>query len=113
MPFLDCFNEENKPEDLKLYKELLCYENWYETCKKCFGYGNSERDNCTTYISGYTIREKYPNNFFANYEFYFYYNEYGQYRCTEKDICPGGIYLIKDKKSASMTLTKIFIFLSI
>jgi len=98
LPFLECFNEENKPKDFKLNKELLWYEPCYETCKECFDYGNSERNNCSTCISGYIIREENPNNCVANCEFYYYYNDYGQYRCTETDICPAGMYLIKDKK---------------
>jgi hypothetical protein len=96
--FIECINEENKPEDFHLNKELLRYEPCYETCSECFDYGNSEINNCTTCISGYTIRDENPNNCVVDCEFYYYYNEFGQYRCTETDICPGGKFLIKDKK---------------
>lgn len=98
MPFLECVNEENKPKNFHLNKELLRYEPCYETCKECFDYGNSEINNCTICISGYTIREENQNNCVVDCEFYYYYNEFGQYRCTETDICPGGMYLIRDKK---------------
>ena len=96
--FLNCVNEENKLENYNLNKESLWYEPCYETCQECFDYGNREKNNCTKCISGYTIREENPNNCVINCEFYYYYNEYGQYLCTETDICPGGMYLIKDKK---------------
>ena len=96
--FLNCVNEENKPENYNLNKESLWYEPCYETCQECFDYGNREKNNCTKCISGYTIREENPNNCVIYCEFYYYYNEYGQYLCTEKDICPGGMYLVKDKK---------------
>ena len=31
-------------------------------------------------------------------KYYYYFNEYGQYRCTETDLCPDGMFLIKNKK---------------
>ena len=98
IPFLECVNEDIKPENFHLNKELLRYEPCFETCKECFDYGNSEINNCTTCISGYTKRDENQNNCVVDCEFYYYYNEYGQYRCTENDICPGGMYLVKDKK---------------
>jgi len=106
IPFLKCVNEENKPENFYLNKELLRYEPCYKTCKECFDYGNSEINNCTKCISGYTIREENPSNCVADCEFYYYYNEFGQYRCTETDICPGGMYLIKDKKKCIKDCSK-------
>ena len=96
--FLYCANEENKPDNFHLNRDQLRYEPCYETCEKCFDYGNNERNNCTTCISGYIIREENPFNCVLECKYYYYFNEYDKYRCTETNKCPDNMYLIKDKR---------------
>ena len=96
--FLTCINEDNKPNNYHFNKEKLRYEPCYETCKECFDYGNKQINNCTSCINGYVMKEEKPNNCVFDCEYYYYFNEYDQYKCTDTDLCPVGMFLVKNKK---------------
>ena len=96
--FLTCVNETKKPTNLFLNRNQLRYEPCYDTCEECFNFGNNKVNNCTSCIHGYIKREDYPNNCVLDCKYYYYYNNYSQYRCTEFNTCPLGMYIIRDKK---------------
>ena len=96
--FLECVNETTKPDDVYLNKEELRYEPCFETCQYCSDYGDNKRHNCTTCLDGYTMREEYPTNCVVDCEMLYYYNEFGQYRCTESTLCPFDMLYIEEKK---------------
>ena len=84
--FVNCINEANKPNNLFLNKEQLRYEPCYETCKECFNFGNKKNNNCISCVKGYSMKEENPYNCILDCKYYYYYDEYGQYRCTESNI---------------------------
>ena len=92
--FLECIRIEQKPQGFYLNKELLRYEPCSAICLECSDYGN----NCTKCNKGYIIIEDIPNNCVQNCTYYYYFNKYGYYTCTETKICPSGMFLIKNKR---------------
>ena len=96
--YISCINENNIPANYHLNIDKLRYEPCYNTCNECFNYGDNINNNCTNCISGYIIREEYPNNCVEECNYYYYYNKFNQYKCTVTEECPEEKkFLLKNK----------------
>ena len=93
--FIDCYKN---PEGYFL-KNGYYYE-CYSTCKFCLGEGNEINHNCSQCKENYTfINEiQYNNVCFPTCNFYYYFDRWNDYKCTEEKNCPD-IYnkLIQEK----------------
>jgi surface protein len=77
------------------------YKKCFYTCKKCNGHGKKIYHNCLECKNNFTFLNdsKYSTNCYKKCEYYFYFDEYNIYRCTENYECPKGYNkLILDKK---------------
>ena len=76
------------------------YKECYQSCKKCHKGGNETNNNCLECKDNYIFLNdsKYQNNCYKICNFYYYFNEFDIYNCTEEEICPEKYNkLIKEK----------------
>lgn len=62
--------------------------------------GNNENNNCTSCEIGYTLKPDFNNllNCQIKCEYFYYYTNYNQYKCTRSNTCPDNYNLfIKEK----------------
>jgi hypothetical protein len=75
------------------------YEPCYETCSKCEQGGDNINNNCLECAFGLIfIPGLSNNNCIFKCPYYFYYTDYGQYKCTSLSICPEDYYLLIKEK---------------
>jgi hypothetical protein len=84
----ECFNNESKPENFYLNKEL--YEMCFKFCKTCNIHGNEDENNCTQCIDEYIFTPDINNtvNCVPKCKYYYYFNMFELYRCTPNYQCP-------------------------
>ena len=104
--FKECYNEATKPINFYFDSSVQKYKPCYETCRTCNEGGNGETNNCTTCDTNYIKKPGYPNitttNCVADCFYSYYYTPYGQYKCTESNICPEEAKLyIRDLKKCT------------
>ena len=78
-----------------IYKE--CYKN----CKSCNGQSDEANNNCNLCIDNYMfINDPFaiPFNCYLKCEFYYYFENVNNYKCTQNDSCPVNYKLIEDEK---------------
>ena len=102
-----CYNKnDNIP---RLYFDLIeeDFKPCYETCLTCQQKGNKTYHNCITCEPGYRLRpESSPkNNCVANCPYY-YYSNYGQYKCLENLPCPKEARLLVQEKKKCINSCK-------
>jgi len=98
--YIDCYNEETKPEYFYFDNEDKEYKLCYTNCKTCNFGGDGNENNCTSCKNNLILKPDIPNssNCVAQCD-YFYYYQGKQYKCTETKNCPENYQLeIKDKK---------------
>ena len=102
--YIDCFNEKTKPTNFYLNINENYYEPCYEKCATCEYGGNGNIHNCTSCDNDFILKPDIENttNCVSKCTYLYYYNEYDQYKCTEKNECPTeySIY-IKEKKKCT------------
>ena len=96
--FFECYNENTKPTNFYLNKEIsnnYIYKPCYETCSKCEEGGNEYNNNCLECEKKYIIKPKFPESKMCvtKCSFAYYYTHYGQYKCTTNNNCPEEAYL--------------------
>ena len=76
------------PEGYYLDIDNDIYKPCYKTCKRCYGEGNEENNNCIECkLNHYKIEENI-NNCYEKCEYYYYFDSLGKYNCTLNKICP-------------------------
>ena len=78
------------PENYYLDNDDI-YKECYNICKKCSKAGNETYHYCSECINDFSFLNDtfaFPNNCYENCQYYYYFNEYGQYTCTNSDSCP-------------------------
>ena len=98
--YIDCYNEETVPSNYYLNSEKKVYEQCYSTCLSCFGEGNSKNNNCASCQSNHIFKPEIPNskNCVKKCDYYYYYNSFGEYMCTDNYYCPEkASFVIEDK----------------
>ena len=84
----ECFDK--TPENYYLDINKNVYKKCFETCKYCYGDGNEANNNCEECKENYTFLKE--NNFITNCfircDFYYYFDKYNKYNCTQEFQCP-------------------------
>lgn len=86
--YKECYNENNKPSNYFLNEIEGVYEPCYYTCGSCKISGDSNEHNCLTCSNNYIFDDKKINNCIIKCKYYFYYTNYGEYKCTIDNQCP-------------------------
>ena len=99
--FTECYNSTTKPINFYFDDENKKYKPCYETCLTCNEGGNGERHNCLSCDAN--LREepdRDSKNCITKCAYYYYYNTYGQYKCSNNSYCPdeANIYIKELKK---------------
>ena len=95
--FIDCYKE---PDYFYLDNDTFNYIPCYETCKKCYGKGDKNNNNCIECIFNYKfLKDSYVNetNCYNICDYYYYFDEENKYQCTKENKCPDNYYLIRNK----------------
>ena len=87
--YMKCYNNQTKKSNFYFDLKSESYNLCYELCNTCDNSGNTTENNCTSCISGYIFNPDKINstNCVYNCTYYYYYN-FGLYRCTDKGQCP-------------------------
>ena len=88
--FKECFNDSTKLTNFYFNENKKQYEPCFETCNTCLYGGNEEINNCTSCDIDSIFRPGIngTTNCVKKCKYKFYYNPYGQYKCTENEMCP-------------------------
>ena len=88
--FIECYNKSTKPINFYFDNSERLYKPCYETCLTCNQRGNEENHNCITCEINYIKKPEYPDttNCVTKCFYSYYYNAYGQYKCTNNSNCP-------------------------
>ena len=108
--YIDCVNNITKPYNFYFDKKNKDYEPCFETCFKCSNKGNYEENNCDS-CDGITYipKPEYEDskNCVPKCKYYYYYTNYGQYKCTDFLYCPDDYNtLIKYKNKCTNDCSK-------
>ena len=96
----ECIHNESNTERLYFDYEDNYFKPCYETCKTCIKGGDEKNHNCLSCDINYIFRpeELNTNNCVLNCTNPYYFNLFGQYKCSETPSCPKEAkYLIKNK----------------
>ena len=107
--YIDCFNSASKPQNYFFNNIKKYFEPCYESCSKCEIEGDKINNNCIECDFGYIPIQGLGNTYNCIYKcpYYFYYTNYGQYKCTKLAICPDDYYLlIREKEQCIDDCTK-------
>ena len=86
--YKDCYNRDTIPSNYFLNANNE-YEECFITCKTCREKGNQENNKCTSCIDNFIFNPKVENkNCVKKCEYYYYYNCFGEYKCTDNFYCP-------------------------
>ena len=97
--YVECYNENTKPNNTFFNNDLQVYEKCYESCETCFGYGDIYNNNCSSCKEGFIFNPGIINtkNCVKKCKYYYYYTLTGIYLCTEKYFCPNDArFVIED-----------------
>ena len=88
--FLECYNSDTKPNNFYFDNSEQKYKQCYETCKTCNEGGNEIINNCLECENNYIKKPDDPSttNCVINCQYMYYYDSYGQYKCTNDNLCP-------------------------
>ena len=86
--YKECYNENNKPSNYFLNEIEEVFEPCYYTCGTCKIGGNSNEHNCLTCLNNYVFDDNKSGNCIVKCKYYFYYTNYGEYKCTIDKQCP-------------------------
>ena len=86
--FINCYKD---PDGYYLDNNI--YKPCYSTCKKCYGNGNSNNNNCIQCYNNYTLINDtdikvIKNNCYIKCEYYYYFDTFNIYSCTLEKKCP-------------------------
>ena len=72
------------------YLDNNIYKPCYDLCESCNGQGNDKNNNCIKCISNYEpiLNPDNIKNCYKKCDFYYYFDNSGNYHCTEKNECP-------------------------
>ena len=88
--YKECYPKETKINNFYFDSNSKSFRLCYELCNTCENGGNAFENNCTSCIFGYKIKNNsvLPNNCILDCEYYYYFSDFGQYRCTIDGQCP-------------------------
>ena len=88
--FTECFNSDSKPINFYYDNSEQKYKQCYKTCKSCNIGGNKNINNCLECDNNYIKVPELTDttNCVISCSYMYYYNSYGEYKCTNENICP-------------------------
>ena len=97
----DCYNNETKPSNFYLNIKTKLFEMCHKYCATCKFPGNENENNCTSCIHNYIFMPDFNNtsNCVPLCNYYYYYNIYDLYSCTDDFQCPREYNLLIRKKN--------------
>ena len=96
--YVSCYPFNKSPLNYLFDENEKIHKLCYKTCATCFRVGNNSNHSCLSCDVNYIFIDEEPNNCFPQCSYYYYYNKYNQYKCTESDECPIEYpYLISNK----------------
>ena len=98
--YIECINMIEKPLNFYFNKENKDFRPCYELCATCDYGGDGNENNCTSCESNYILKPDYTDstNCIRKCQYFYYYTNFGQYKCTNTPICPDEYnLLIKEK----------------
>ena len=100
--YVNCYRFNESPDNYFFNETQKCHSLCYKTCKKCFNVGDNLHHSCSSCENNYIFIDEEPTNCFPKCKFYYYYNKYHQYKCTETNECPSEYpYLIANKSKCT------------
>ena len=87
--FVECYKSETKPSNFYFDSLVSKFKLCYQSCKKCNNGGDVNIQNCLECDDNY-IKEpdKDSTNCVVACNYMYYYNNFGQYKCTVENKCP-------------------------
>ena len=107
--YKECYNNETKPKNFYFDSNDKKYKLCHENCETCDNFGSLENNNCLTCAIGYIFKPEIigTKNCVTKCINSYYYNSFGQYKCTETNQCPEESNLfIKDLNKCTDDCTK-------
>ena len=88
--FVECFNNNTKPNNFYFNSTISKYKLCYETCLTCDGDGDDINNNCLLCDSDHIKKPDYPDskNCVTKCAYSYYYTPYGYYKCSNTSNCP-------------------------
>ena len=93
LSYINCYKN---PEGYFLKNDT--YYECYKTCKNCNDSGDDSNNNCIECKSGFDLKKN--NNCYEHCDYYYYFNELNEYKCTEILECPSNyskFIIVKNK----------------
>ena len=87
--YVNCYN--NFIEGYYVDQKDKRYNKCFEKCKNCNDKGNITDHKCNECFTGFTLND---TNCYEICPYYYYFNDEGVYKCTEKNKCPNRDYKI-------------------
>ena len=84
--YVACYSQNTKPQNYFLNNNF--FEECYYTCGSCIEKGNQDDNKCLTCSSNYIIDPNHINNCVIKCKYYYYYTDYGEYKCSYDNQCP-------------------------
>ena len=113
--YVECYNQETKPNNYYFDNELKAYKRCYETCETCFGFGDFNNNNCSSCKEGYLFKPEieHSKNCVEKCKYYYFYTLTGDYLCTNNYHCPKEANLLIEDLNRCVydcKLEKVYIF---
>ena len=97
-PYVSCYLYNNSPINFFYNNKTKTHNLCYRTCEKCYKSGNSTNHSCSICDYNFVFVENKPFNCYPKCNYYYYFNNLGQYKCTDSEECPDDFpYLIPIK----------------
>ena len=84
--YVACYSQNTKPPNYFLKDNF--FEECFYTCGSCNEKGNQDDNKCLTCSNNYIIDPNNINNCVIQCKYYYYYTDYGQYKCSYDNQCP-------------------------
>ena len=84
--YIECYTEGTKPPNYFLNNNI--FESCFYTCGICNEKGNEEDHKCLTCADNYIQDPNKNKNCILKCKYYFYFSDYGEYKCTNDNQCP-------------------------
>ncbi len=84
--YVVCYSQNTKPQNYFLNNNF--FEECYYTCGSCNEKGNHDDNKCLTCSNNYIIDPNHINNCVIKCKYYYYYTDYGEYKCSYDNQCP-------------------------
>ena len=99
--YKDCYNKDTIPNNYYFNSDKNVYEECYESCETCEGYGDQNNNNCLSCKFNYINMPEFNNtkNCLIKCPYYYHYSLTGEYFCTENFNCPEKNSFIIEGKS--------------